>query len=347
MLQRLQQYGIQAKRAKCAFLEESVEYLGHRIDATGLHTTTHKVEAISQAPQPENVQELRSYLGLLHYCGKFLPNLATLLHPLNNLLKTGCKWSWTPKCMQAFEASKKLLVTAPVLAHYDPALPMKMAGDASTYGIGAVISHVLPDGSECPIAFASRTLSASERNYAQVEREALSLMYGTQKLHQYLYGHRFTLVTDHKPLTTILGPKKGIPPLAAARLQRWALQLSAYSYEIEFKPTRQHSNTDGLSRLPLNNQQPPPASCTFSIRQIMALPVTAECVLVATRRDPVLSKVHQFTRDGWPAVISDGYKPYWNRRQELSTEGGCLIWGNRVVILQKSTLHGSRTTYQA
>ena len=162
MLQRLQQYGIQAKRAKCAFLEGSVEYLGHRIDATGLHTTTHKVEAISQAPQPENVQVLRSYLGLLHYCGKFLPNLATLLHPLNNLLKTGCKWSWTPKCMQAFEASKKLLVTAPVLAHYDPALPMKMTRDASAYGIGAVILHVFPDGSERPIAFAFRTLSASE-----------------------------------------------------------------------------------------------------------------------------------------------------------------------------------------
>ena len=335
VLQRLQKYGIQAKRAKCAFMEESVEYLGHKIDATGLHTTTHKVEAISQAPQPKNIQELRSYLGLLHYYGKFLPNLATLLHPLNNLLKTGCKWSWTPKCTQAFEASKKLLVTAPVLAHYDPALPMKMAGDASAYGIGAVISHVFPDGSECPIAFASRTLSTSERNYAQVEREALSLVYGIQKFHQYLYGRRFMLVTDHKPLTTILGPKKGIPPLAAARLQRWALQLSAYSYEIEFRPTGQHSNADRLSRLPLSNQQPPPASCTFTIGQIMALPVTAECVQVATRQDPVLSKVHQFTREGWPASIPDEYKPYWNRRQELSTEGGCLMWGNRVVIPQK------------
>ena len=123
---------------------------------------------------------------------------------------------------------------------------MKMAGDASAYGIGAIFSHVFPDGSECPIAFASRTLSASERNYAQVEREALSLVYGTQKFHQYLYGRRFTLVTD-KPLTTILGPRKGIPLLAAARLQRWALQLSAYSYEIEFKTTGQQSNADGQS----------------------------------------------------------------------------------------------------
>ena len=122
VLQRLRQYGIQAKRAKCAFMEESVEYLGHKIDATGLHTTTCKMEAISQAPQPKNIQELRSYLGLLHYYGKFLPNLATLLHPLNDLLKIGCKWTWTPECTRAFEASKKLLVTAPVLAHYDPAL---------------------------------------------------------------------------------------------------------------------------------------------------------------------------------------------------------------------------------
>ena len=118
-------------------------------------------------------------------------------------------------------------------------------------------------------------------------------------------------------------------------MQRWALQLSAYSYDIEFKPTRQHANVDGLSRLPLSNQQPPPASCTFSIGQIMALPVTAECVQVATRQDPVLSRVHQFTRAGWPASIPDGYQPYWNHRQELSTEGGCLMWGNRVVISQK------------
>ena len=117
-------------------MEESLEYLGHKIDATGLHTTTRKMEAISQAPQPKNIQELRSYLGLLHYYGKFLPNLATLLHPLNNLLKTGCKWTWIPECTRAYKASKKLLVTAPVLAHYDPALPMKMAGDASAYGLG-------------------------------------------------------------------------------------------------------------------------------------------------------------------------------------------------------------------
>ena len=212
VLQRLQQYNIRANKAKCAFMCDAVEYLGHRIDATGLHTTTSKVEAISQAPQPKNVQELQSFLGLLHYYGKFLPSLSTLLQPLNNLLRTGHKWAWTQECQQAFEEAKKLLLTAPVLAHYDPTMPIKMAGDASAYGIGAVISHVFPDSSERPIAFASRTLTATEQNYPQLEKEALSLVYGIRKFHQYLYGRRFVLVTDHKPLTTVLGPKNGIPP---------------------------------------------------------------------------------------------------------------------------------------
>ncbi len=344
VLRRLQKYGIRAKRAKCSFMSDKVEYLGHRIDSEGLHTMVGKVEAISQAPTPRNVQELRSFLGLLHYYGKFLPSLATLLHPLNRLLRDGQNWTWTKECTNAFDAAKKLLVTAPVLTHYDPLLPLKMAGDASAYGLGAVISHVYPDGSERPIAYASRTLTNAEKNYPQIEREALSLVYGIKKFHQYLYGRRFVLVTDHKPLTTLLGPKKGVPPLAAARLQRWALLLSAYSYEIEWKPTSEHANADGLSRLPLAGGQPKVAGSTkvehaFVIGQLQALPVTAERLETATRHDPLLSKVHLYVREGWPTQLPAEYQPYLNRRQELSTEGDCLMWGTRVVIPQKLRRH--------
>ena len=164
-------------------------------------------------------------------------------------------------------------------------------------------------------------------------------MYGIRKFHQYLYGRKFVLVTDHKPLTTLLGPKKSIPPLAAAQLQRWALLLSAYTYEIEWKPTREHANADGLSRLPLQGEKPECQSSTadaaFVIGQVQVLPVTAERLETATRQDSLLSKVHWYVREGWPSGLPDEFKPYLNRRQELSTEGDCLMCGNRVVIPQK------------
>ena len=201
-----------------------------------------------------------------------MTNLSSLLHPLNNLLKSSSKWS---DCELAFKAAKERLMAAPVLAHYDPKLPLRLAGDASNYGIGAVISHVYPDGSERLVAYASRTLSKSECNYAQLEKEGLSVVFGVKKFHKFLYGREFTLYTDHKPLTAILGQKREIPPLAAARLQRWALILAAYQYNIQYKPTKEHGNADGLSRLPLQTEEVVETEATvFNIKQMEALPVT-------------------------------------------------------------------------
>ena len=232
VLKRLEDHGFRLKNSKCTFMAESVEYMGHQINQHGISALPGKVEAITNAPKPTNVKELRSFLGLLNYYGKFIRNLSSILHPLNQLLKDNQRWEWTKECSQAFKQAKDQLTSADVLTHYNPNLPITLAADASAYGIGAVISHVLPDGSEKPISFASRTLASSEKNYAQLEKEALSLVYGVKRFHQYLYGRRFTLLTDHKPLTAILGSKKRIPSLAAARLQRWALLLSAYDYEI-------------------------------------------------------------------------------------------------------------------
>ena len=218
VLQRLQKYGFRLKREKCEFLQCSVENLGHRIDCEGLHAISSKLQVITQAPAPQNVQELRSFFGLLNYYGKFIPNVASLIQPLNSLLQHDRKWKWSSECAQAFSQAMRELASSHVLIHYDPTLPITLAGDASSYGIGAVISHLMPDGSERPIAFASRTLSTSERNYAQLEKEALSLIFGVKKFHQYLYGRRFTLITDHKPLTAILGAKKGTGSSQASAL---------------------------------------------------------------------------------------------------------------------------------
>ena len=243
---------------------------------------------------------------------------------------------WSPESEQAFNTVKEKLSQAPVLAHYDPAVPLRLAGDASANGLGAVLSHIYPDGTERPIAYASRTLTSSERNYAQLEREALSLVFGIKKFHQYLYGREFQLLTDHKPLTTILGPKTGIPSLAAARLQRWALLLSAYKYQIQYKPTQAHSNADGLSRLPLKSTEEKDLasmSTLFNIHQIAALPVTAK--QIGERRHPILSRVLHHVKYGWPTMLTESVlNPYWSRRHEITVEQGCLLWGIRMIVPQ-------------
>ena len=163
-------------------------------------------------------------------------------------------------------------------------MPITLAADASAYGVGAVISQKYQDDSEHPIAFTSWTLTPTEQKYAQVEREALALVFGVKPYHQYLYGRKFTLITDHKLLTNILGPHQAIPTLAAAHLQRWAITLSTYDYEIQFRPMEEHANADGLSHLPLC--LPPGAkACRCSMLQFGSDPSFAshsskvECLL--------------------------------------------------------------------
>ena len=188
---------------------------------------------------------------------------------------------------------------------------------------GAVISHTAPSGEERPIANASRTLSKSERNYAQIEKEALSIVFGIKKFHQYLYGWKFTLLTDHKPLLSLLGPQSGIPTLAAARMQRWALLLSGYQYDIQYCSTTKHANADCLSRLPVAIEATQPEIDEVKLinkLQIESLPLSVDQIRKATCADPILSRVLEFTMSGWPEKpTTEEIKPYFLKRNEISS----------------------------
>ena len=173
VLKCLVRYGVQVKHSKCQLVQSSVCFLGHRIDAEDIHPCPDKLQAIMASPTPQNVRELHLFLGLRNYYGKFIPNTATILPPLNDLLRKDVVWNWSGKCQCSFNKAKESLASSDVLLHYNPALPIRLAADASAYGIGPVIAHVLADRSKRPVAFAFRTLTASERNYAQVDREAL------------------------------------------------------------------------------------------------------------------------------------------------------------------------------
>ena len=173
VLPRLEAAGLRLKRDKCTFMLPSVEYLGHTISAEGLQPTTEKVRAIVEAPAPQNVSQLRSFLGLVNYYGKFLPNLSSTLAPLYRLLEKQVKWIWSAAQDLAFQAAKKQLTSPCLLVHYDKELLLSC--DASPYGIGAVLLHRMEDGSEKPVAFASRSLSPAEKKYAQLDKEGLTL----------------------------------------------------------------------------------------------------------------------------------------------------------------------------
>ena len=331
---RLLDYGLRLKKSKCSFMRPSVEYLGYVVDAKGLHPMPSKVTAITMAPRPTSVKEVRSFLGLVGYYRKFIPNMSTIAQSLNQLLEQGRRWKWTEECEKSFQELKSALASSSVLTHYNPDLPLKLDCDASHFGLGAVISHVFPNGDERPIAYASRTLTASEKNYSQIEKEALALVFGIKRFHQYLYGRHFTLVTDHQPLLTILGPKRGLPTLAAARIQRWAIALAAYDYDVIYWSTLKHTNADGFSRLPLKDcpKDCPDEASALNIGQIEMLPISFQKLQTTTRVDSILSKVVKYTQRGWPDNVPSTLKPFHDKREELSVEAGCLLWGMRVVV---------------
>ena len=183
------------------------------IDATGIHPMEDKVRAIHEAPIPQDVTQLRAFVGLLNYYEKFIPQVATHVALLYKLLEKDHKWALTEECDTTFKTCKDLLTSEAVFAHYDTLKPIKLACDASSYGLGAVLSHVSEEG-EQPIAFVSRSLSKAERNYSQIEKEAL--VFGVKKFHKYVFGRRFTLLTNHKPLMFILNPKSSLPLISAA-----------------------------------------------------------------------------------------------------------------------------------
>ena len=249
-LKKFEESGAKFKKSKCVIMQPKIEYFAFVLDRHGIHPSPAKVQAFLDVRDPQNRSELQSFLGLVNNYSKFIPNMSTLVSPLNQLLSKDTPWCWSPECKGSFQALKDTLALSSVLAHYSPKLEAQLAVDASPVGLGALISHITEDGTERPIAYASRSLTKAERNYSVIEKEALAIIFGIRKFQQYLYGRKFTLLTDHQPLTLLFGPKRGIPPIEASRLQRWAIQLSAYQYEIRYCSSKQNANADAFSRLP-------------------------------------------------------------------------------------------------
>ena len=337
VLTRLEDAGMRLKKGKCEFMLKEVEYLGHKISRDGLQPTdSSKIATVAEAPKPTGVAELRSFLGIVNYYGKFLPDLATTAAPLYNLLRKNTQWQWGKIQQSAFEKVKALLQSSDLLVHYDPEKEIILAADASLLGVGAVLSHLMEDGSERPIAYASRLLSVTECKYSQLDKEALAIVFAVKHFHQYVYGRLFTILSDHKSLMYIFDETKSVPLMAPARIQRWALTLGAYTYQIRYKSGRDNSNADSLSCLPPPygpTEVPQPAETVLLMERLESSPISFTDIRNHTTKDPLLSKVRQIVTDGCPDVVDrPELQSFASVSHELSVVSDCLLRGNRMVV---------------
>lgn len=237
------------------------------------------------------------------------------------------------------------------LAHYDPNAKIIVAADACEYGVGAVLLHEYSDGTQKAVYHASKSLTPAQRKYSQIEKEALALVFAVRKFHKFLFGRRFQLLTDHKPLLAIFGSKKGIPVYSANRLMRWATILLGYNFELKHVSTSKFGQADALSRLmqdfPTENEDVVIASVELDVNYgfdntIRQLPVTDEDVRTETSRDPILRRVRKFVKESkWPDGCDKEMKPFRNRASRLSVVQDCILDGDRVVVpstLRKAVL---------
>ena len=327
-------------------------YIGHLLTPEGVRADPSKIEAILQMTKPNDVQGVRRILGMTNYLAKFLLKLSDVSEPLRQLTRKEQEFNWSEVHDKAFDKIKALVSTPPLLKYYEPDKPLVLQCDASEKGLGA---SLMQEGQ--PLEYASRALTSTESNYAQIEKELLAIVFGVERFHQYTYGRRVIVDSDHKPLETIFGK-----PLAAAprRLQKMFMRLQLYDIDIQYKKGSELYLADTLSRHFINDQPTKftaeeefdQAPLTEEINQIIATEEKISKLKVETDKDEVLHQVKGITRAGWPEKKNELNPPlvnYFHVRDELTAQEGVILRGERVVIpksMRKGILEDLHTAHQ-
>ena len=326
-LQRCRENNISLNKEKLVLRTDEVTFMGHVITKDGLKSDPVKMQAIRDFPVPRKIDELRRFLGMVNYMSKFLPQATNVLHPLYNLLKKDVPWIWSESQTNAFESIKEMIVDSPVLSFYDPNKELTLENDASEYGLGTAL---IQDGR--PIAFASRSLSTTERNYASIEKELLAVVHGLTKFHHFTFGRSVNVITDHKPLVSIVNK-----PLfrAPKRLQAMLLRLQEYNFEMSYKSGKSIPIADALSRAPLLNSI---KQEIISVNNLSFTPIKEsrlQEIRDKTNSDESLQLLKSTIMQGWPdhkSLLSKSLTPYFDYRDELTVQDGIILRGERIVI---------------
>ncbi|XP_053686504.1 uncharacterized protein K02A2.6-like [Sabethes cyaneus] len=330
----LEKAGLKLNKEKCQFFKDQLIFLGYVITKDGLKNTDERISAIRDAPEPTNLTEVRAFAGLVNYYAKFVAGLADIMGPLYGLLRKGAKFHWDINCKMAFQRIKKEICKDVTLAHFNPDAELYLTCDASNRGVSAVLCQ--REGNiERPVAFASRVLHPSEINYSVIDREALAIIYGINKFFLYLAGNHFCIRTDHKPLLSIFNPKKGIPAIAASRMQRWAHFLSGFSYDIGH--VRSQSNiADFPSRFPVESWKiwKEDSYLNFINTTELAL-VDVSTLAEESLKDTQLRMVIQVLKGNSDNICLPKDNSYSKVVPELSLEKGVVMRGYRVLVPPK------------
>lgn len=242
VLHRLSRANITLNRDKCNFCRPQLRYLGYVVDNRGLRVDPEKVEAILKIPVPTSQKTVRQFCGTASWYRRFIPDFATRMYPLTDLLRRRKKFGWTDEAQKAFEDIRSCLIKAPILACPDFELPFIVSCDASGVGVGAVLSQKTAQGEQV-IAYASRTLTKAEQKYSATERECIAVIWAVERFRPYIEGTHFTIITDHYSLLWLHNLKD-----PQGRLARWALRLQPYSFDLIHRKGKEHVVPDILSR---------------------------------------------------------------------------------------------------
>lgn len=332
--QRIAKYGLQMNWDKCELGQRQVTFIGETLNEKGVSPDERKVEAIKRMEKPLHKEGLQRALGLINYVGRFIPNLATRCAQLRNLLKNDVEWQWGPEHEQEWKDLKKIMVSKPVLAYFDPSKLTKLSTDASKDGIGAVLLQKQVSGNWHPVAYAARSMTSAEQRYAQIEKECLGLAYGCVKFHQYVYGlTNLVLETDHKPLISIA--KKPLNELTP-RLQRLMIKLQRYQFDIEWCPGKYLIIADTLSRSVhcVDSEYVSSEAALDSQFNILrdSLPASDDKVaqiVSETDKDPVLLALKKCIVNGWPKGKCTAFA---NVKEDFCIVKGLIVKGNKIVI---------------
>lgn len=244
LMARLRSANLTLQVDKCEFLRHEVAYLGHIIGENGVRPDPQKIIAVKNFPAPRNQKGIRQFLGLAGYYRRFIQDFSKIASPLSNMLKKNATFHWNTEAQEAFNLLRELLCEEPILQFPDFKREFILTTDASNYAIGGVLSQGIL-GQDLPISYASRIMNSAEKNYSTIEKELLAITYCVNHFRPYLYGRRFTLVTDHQPLVWLHKIKD-----PTSRLMRWRLKLEEYDYQVIYKTGLSNKNADALSRNP-------------------------------------------------------------------------------------------------